>query len=114
MSYILDALRRAEAERERGRVPTLQAQSGPTEPAGADVGSAWPRPAPRGLGLGLAGLALLLSGAAGAYWWTRPAMLPPVAATRPAPPPLPLTAAPAPAAAPVVPVLPPEIGRAHV
>jgi len=63
MSYILDALRKADAERERGSVPDLHAQLLPlgspeveTEPA-------------RSLPLLWLGLGVLLAAAAGAAWW---------------------------------------------
>ncbi|MFT3664238.1 general secretion pathway protein GspB [Piscinibacter sp.] len=96
MSYILDALRRADAERERGGVPGLHTQ---TMAAAADEIEA--TPAPRGLlkpwhwvAIGLAGgLAVAI-----AWTWrgdeTPPAMaaLPPP----PSPPPLPLPVQPAP------------------
>ena len=63
MSYILDALRRAESERARGQVPGLHDQ--PALPATAAARKAWPVGA---LASGL-GLSLLL--AALALWWTR-------------------------------------------
>lgn len=97
MSYILDALRRADAERERGGVPGLHTQTMP-EP-GDDV-EATPRP--RGLrpwhwvAIGLAG------GLAVAIAWTwRGEEPPPPVAALPPPPPLPVSQAAAPPAAPV-------------
>ena len=94
MSYILDALRCAEAERQRGRVPGLHAP-----PAGAAA------PAPTGrsplLLAGVAIAALAVAGAAGTAWWldrsTTPAPEAAPAAVRPA---APLAAAPASVAAP--------------
>ncbi|MFO1244093.1 MAG: general secretion pathway protein GspB [Ramlibacter sp.] len=92
MSYILDALKRAEAERERGQVPGLNAQPVPV----AAAPSGGPR---RGLWLAAAAGAAVL--AVGALYWPRAQ---PQAA---APVPPPLKAAPAampavaPAAAPV-------------
>lgn len=65
MSYILDALRRAEAERERGAVPGLHSQPGATPPSGRTSG----RPAfPAGAWLA-GGLALGLTVAGLAGWW---------------------------------------------
>ena len=85
MSYILDALRRADAERDRGRVPGIHAQVPPPaadDPAPRRGGaSPW-----RWIALG-AGLGLLVVFAA--WWWlgreTAPAM-PPVATMNPPPP----------------------------
>ena len=87
MSYILDALRRAEAERQRGQVPGLDAQP-VARPADSD--------APRRLPLGslVAGAVLLAAGITAAVWWrtqptvapaAAPAMTPP--ATQVTPPP---------------------------
>lgn len=65
MSYVLDALRRAEAERQRGNVPGLHAQTLPApdaSPAGPDRAPA--RWAPwLGLALGVAAI-----GGAGVWW----------------------------------------------
>lgn len=103
MSYVLDALRRAEAERQRGRVPGLDAQTLPTP--GAATGPAR-RPTRALWAVGLPTLAVLL--AAAAWWWTAPAAVPatpvpvelPAAAPpqRPAPP---LAVAPSPPPPPV-------------
>jgi general secretion pathway protein B len=68
MSYILDALRRADAERERGSVPGLNTQ--PLPPPAAER-----LPVRRWLPWALGGAAALLL-AAGVGWWLRPA--PPV------------------------------------
>ena len=103
MSYILDALRRAEAERQRGQVPGLDAQP-VARPADSD--------APRRLPLGslVAGAVLLAAGITAAVWWrtqptvapaAAPAMTPP--ATQVTPPP----AAPATDKLPVVVSAPP-------
>lgn len=103
MSYILDALRRADAERQRGGVPGLHAQPAAPMRAGADSA---PRFGP--VALGLIGVGLLLVGGAAAWWLgvgrggaapvalTPPAVAPtavltvqpvqPVPATRPAQP----------------------------
>ena len=100
MSYILDALRRAEADRQRGAVPGLQDQPQPlSAPAAA------PADDPRRTGLwALAGAGLLAAGGAAAWWWLKspgPAPVAPVAGMMPAPavaptaPPAPVTPAPA-------------------
>ena len=100
MSYILDALRRAEADRQRGAVPGLQDQPQPlSAPAAA------PADDPRRTGLwALAGAGLLAAGGAAAWWWWLKLPGPaPVAVMTPAPataPPAPVTPV-APAAAPV-------------
>lgn len=98
MSYILDALKRADAERERGHIPGLHTRSAPT----------LDRPAPaaprRWLPAGLIGLTLLIAGGAGLWWWlgtTREAPLPVAPPTvQPAPP---SAAAPPPELAPAAP-----------
>jgi len=109
MSYILDALRRADAERERGSVPGLHAQPAMLGEADSEAD----RPARRvgwlGGGLGLVLLALL-------GWWfvghdaPRPAAEPMAAAPTPvfAPPVTapPVMAAPAPLAVPPLAVAP--------
>ncbi|WP_291009244.1 general secretion pathway protein GspB [Hydrogenophaga sp.] len=63
MSYILDALKRADAERERGHIPGLHTRSAPTldRPVTA--------PPRRWLPAALIGLSLLLAGALGLWWW---------------------------------------------
>jgi general secretion pathway protein B len=121
MSYILDALKRADADRERGHVPGLHSQTAGLATAGPsgrplDTGFAiWQRPAR------LAALALAALAAAGAasWWWSR--QIPePVPAADPlvlnAPTATPTSAAPAPPApvatatplaAPVLPILAP-------
>jgi general secretion pathway protein B len=119
MSYILDALRRAEAERERGIVPGLHSQPLPAALADGERASKLPSWA--------IGAAVLAVGAAGAWWWTRPASAPapvvvapvvmpvPPASPVPSPSPAPLpvaVAVPAPAVvvappAPVVVAAPP-------
>ena len=96
MSYILDALRRADAERGRGAVPGLHSQAAPTTgavPAGrSGLSLAWVVAA---LAVGVAAVA------AGGAWWALQHRAPPatVAATG-----VPPVAAPAalPASAPVV------------
>ena len=94
MSYILDALRRAEADRQRGAVPGLQDQPQPlSAPAAA------PADDPRRTGLwALAGAGLLAAGGAAAWWWWLKLPGPaPVAVMTPAPAVAP-TALPAPVA----------------
>lgn len=100
MSYILDALRRAEAdrERERGAVPGLHAQP---VPEGAPARSTPPR---RWLPWAGGGL-LLIAGLGAGVWWAGSAR--DAAAPAPAPSPAPSTApSPAPAAVPVAPPAP--------
>lgn len=84
MSYILDALRRAESERARGQVPGLHDQPAlPAATAARRSGPVWVLVSALGLALVLAALAL---------WWTR----------RPAPAaPVAVVVAPAPVAQPV-------------
>lgn len=76
MSYILDALRKADAQRARGAVPDLAAQ--PLDGPGADA----PTPRRR-LGLPTAALAMLAVLGAAVLWWT---MRPEPAPAPPAPP----------------------------
>jgi general secretion pathway protein B len=77
MSYILEALRRAQAERERQAVPGLQAQPYADLPA--------PAPPRRSLALAVAGGALLgVMILAGLWWWSTAADRPALAAGLPA------------------------------
>jgi general secretion pathway protein B len=114
MSYILDALRKADAERERGSVPGLHTQAMP--PASA------PRPASRaGVPVSWVASAVIVVVAGGLAWaWlghdgdTPPAAArvadaaPAVAAVTPAPTPVPAVATPAPSpAAPPAPLVAP-------
>ena len=96
MSYILDALRRADAERQRGAVPGLHAQAAPTPAA---LGVEQRRAVP--LAWVLAGGGLLLAIAL-LLWWTgrERVAVAPVAPTPPA-------AAPAPALPATNPIGPP-------
>lgn len=63
MSYILDALKRADAERERGHVPGLHSQGTPAPAAGAA------RSRRIGLPMMAAAVAVLLAVAAALWWW---------------------------------------------
>ncbi|MBE2262571.1 MAG: hypothetical protein IAE92_07505, partial [Burkholderiaceae bacterium] len=95
MSYILDALKRADADRQRGQVPGLHAQ--PASP-GTPIDPGSPS---RSLWLGAAG-ALSLGGLALLWWfWRSPPAPEPVKLEQAAP------AAPAPRALPAEPVAPP-------
>jgi general secretion pathway protein B len=118
MSYILDALRRAEAERERGQLPGLHTQ--PVAISSTAPTPVGPRPVLPWMGV-LA--ALLLLGTL--LWWLLPrstAHEPVVLAASPQVPPAPATALPAPPPAPavitpaeavkVVPVIPVQAPRA--
>ncbi len=104
MSYILDALKRADAERERGHVPGLHSQSAAT-PMSVSAGPRRQRP-----GVALVGgfATLLLFLVAALWWWLAargPDVPPPATALAPA-------AAPLPAAAPPpepVPAAPPSV-----
>ena len=103
MSYILDALRRSQAERERGQVPGLNAQ-----PAAVTAMPMQPEGAPwRWLlvaGLGALAFAALL------FWFWRPPAAPPTVAvaSTPMPMPMPMPAVtPSPAPLPVVVSAPP-------
>ncbi len=94
MSYILDALRRAEAERERGRVPGLHTQALPV-PGEPVV------PRARRAGSWAGGILALLGAAALGAWW---------ALREPAPEPVaPAMPRPAPAVAPPAPVATPPL-----
>ena len=81
MSYILDALRRAESERQRGQVPGLGAAPLPVSPTAAATRS-------RGLRWTVLGLLLLAVAGAMLGWLQRPPALPAPAelAARPLPP----------------------------
>jgi general secretion pathway protein B len=101
MSYILDALRRADAERERGSVPGIHAQPAML----GDADSETPRTAWPWLWIGLA-FALVLLAVLG--WWLLGRDAPPPAAAPVRVAPAPLSPAPAPVAAPpLVNALPP-------
>lgn len=122
MSYILDALKKAQAERELGRLPALETLA--AAPAGAAPGerAAGPAGALRALPWLVAVLALLL--AAAAWWWSRgsgaqpaaqgpaahgPAAQGPAVAGAAGASARPATPAPVAHAAPPAPVLPPVL-----
>ncbi|RQO81971.1 general secretion pathway protein GspB [Acidovorax sp. FJL06] len=95
MSYILDALRRAEAERGRGAVPGLHTQAVPV-PGAAAVAE---RPAAPAWRLATAGVAVAAVAVAGTWWVMQPQRpAPVVVAAAPAPGPVAPTAPIAPAA----------------
>ena len=84
MSYILEALKKAEAERQRGAVPTLQSLGGAAPPAEAAAA----KPVLRYALIGGALLILLLIGVLISRWLTTPAAAPQIALA-PAPAPTP-------------------------
>lgn len=103
MSYILEALRRSQAERERGQVPGLNAQPSavaglPTRPEGSAL--------PWWL---LAGVAVLAAAALLVWFWRAPSATPaaPAVAAAPAPAPMPAPAMPGPTPLPMVVSAPP-------
>lgn len=96
MSYILDALKRADAERERGAVPGLHSQTAAPATAAKPAPSNRRWPLPTAIGLGV-----LLLLATALRWFNQPAA--PAAALVPAPTAV-LTA---PASAPASPVIAP-------
>lgn len=109
MSYILDALQRADAERGRGNVPGLHARQLPTaleEAAAARTGLRGP--------LVWGGLLVLVLAAtvAGLWMWRSPASpsspvaAAPATANQPAPATTPVASPPLPAAVPVMPAVP--------
>lgn len=103
MSLILDALRKAESERQRGAVPGLHGVTAPPVPEQAAAGR------PRGLAPALLTLGLLLAAALGGWLVLRPAVAPPdvpalPVATTPVP-----TPTPAPAPMPLVVSAPPAV-----
>jgi general secretion pathway protein B len=99
MSYVLEALKRADAQRERGQVPGLNAQPAGLPPLDDDTPAARRVPV---LTLAAAGLVLL---ALLGWWWSRPTPAPTPAPASKAPAPAPVAVTPAPAplvAAPAV------------
>ena len=79
MSYILDALKKADAEREQGRVPGLHTPMANLE---ADLPPLGGRPPAWVMGLGAV---LVLTALGSAWWWTRPVATTPVTPTAPIP-----------------------------
>lgn len=72
MSYILDALKRADAERERGHVPGLHSQGTPAPAVGTT------RPRRTGLPMVVGITTMVLAVAAVLWWWrTAPGQAPP-------------------------------------
>lgn len=100
MSYILEALKRADAERERGAVPTLHSQAVPAPSASPSraPNSAW-----------MAALAALAVVVTGALWWAlgRPTPPPAVPPQNVAPAPMSATQASSPSATNVTGATPP-------
>jgi general secretion pathway protein B len=96
MSYVLEALKRADAQRERGQVPGLNAQPAGLPPLDDDTPAARRVPV---LTLAAAGLVLL---ALLGWWWSRPTPAPTPAPASKAPAPAPVAVTPAPAPAPLV------------
>lgn len=88
MSYILDALKKADTERERGAVPGLRAQ-----PVVGGVAASAGNPSHAGLPWALGGMAVIVA-LAGAYWLGVDSAAPPPTAAAP----LPASASPAPVA----------------
>lgn len=115
MSYILDALKRADAEREHGQVPGLHSQAAVALPGSPTTAA---RRVPRTVGL-LATLLLVIAAAAYAYWWhpSRSAAPPPAALNRlpamPTEPPVTTASPPAPThTPPVAPAAPVPVATA--
>ena len=98
MSYILEALRRADAERRRGAVPGLHAQ-----PSGGVSTDREPSGRIGPLALIGAAVVMVLAGASGAWWWAVQRPIAPTPAPTPAPVPAPIaTPSASPAPPPVV------------
>nr|WP_316641727.1 general secretion pathway protein GspB [uncultured Roseateles sp.] len=110
MSYILEALRRADSERERGTVPTLHANPGPADLTEGGAG------APRSrLWAWVVGVIVLL-GAGSAPWLLRGEREPPVlpAPVAPAPATMPTVMPASPPTAQALPPAPPPLAAATV
>lgn len=103
MSYILDALRRAEAERGRGAVPGIHTPAMPASGVPAE------RPAPANLVLVGTAVVAVAALAAGGTWWAmqRPAVTPASTPAVAVVPPLAPVQPPPPVQAPMVPMVPP-------
>jgi general secretion pathway protein B len=107
MSYILDALRRAESERERGSVPTLHTNPVPADRADDEEGTTSRRTGRWVWGAGV--LALLLGGLAVVAAWQGGMLREPPPAPIAAPAPTIRQQAPQPASPPPVLVAAPEL-----
>jgi general secretion pathway protein B len=96
LSYILDALKKADAERENTAVPGLHAhpQDGPVGPGLRAGAGPWPA-------LAIAAIVLLAAVLAWVLWFDRGVRTPPLVAEAPPPPSQPPAQAAAPVAAPV-------------
>lgn len=102
MSYILDALKRADADRERGHVPGLHSQ-GEFHPA-TGPGASWRSPT-----AGVAAVLVLLTAAALTWWSLRtPEASEPIEVRTATASAEPASADPAPSATPGLPILAPE------
>jgi general secretion pathway protein B len=110
MSYILDALRRADAERESGAVPSIHSQS--LGPAPRGTPKRVKAPPSRLPWLIFAGLALAMLTLVAMWWWSssRDAPMVPVAPVAPVAPP----SLPAPASVPPVVAAAPALGALQV
>lgn len=110
MSYILDALKRADAERERGQVPGLHSQTAHAPAQESDTPVRHPRPADRRLPRWAWAASALAAALASGFWFSRDASVPPASAppvTTPPPPVVaPVVTAPSPAPAPTPATLP--------
>lgn len=107
MSYILDALKRADAERERGAVPGLHSQTAAPSPATAPVPGNGRRPLQ--VALTLCGLLLL---AAVLWWFNRAEAPPPTQVPALVPAAAPVAASPAPEPAPTATPVTPATAQA--
>jgi general secretion pathway protein B len=76
MSYILDALKRAEADRDRGAIPGLHAQQL------ASYDDPDPQTSKTGLWLLAAAALVVVAGGAGYWWWRAPTQAPVAAAPK--------------------------------
>jgi general secretion pathway protein B len=104
MSYILEALKKAQAERQLGSAPTIHALPIQAAPAAQGSGARTP------WYIAAACVALLIAGGAVAWWRTAAPVAPAVLAVQPAvPAPPPVMIAPAPAPTPTPAPAPPPV-----